>query len=149
MPKSRISSVPFSFFFYLSKLFTHNPRGFTPLISESYPLWLSKTAGLQLLSRRRSFSHCFHGSPLRCLFLKRFPGTFSGCGDCIVKLKAYEKPIQVKIRGQAGGGFISLLSTKSPPLRCTTYLLCSALSLLSIPHSLLEINAHPHRHRHI
>lgn len=136
-------------FFYLSKLFTHNPRGFTPLISESYPLWLSKTAGLQLLSRRRSFSHCFHGSPLRCLFLKRFPGTFSGCGDCIVKLKAYEKPIQVKIRGQAGGGFISLLSTKSPPLRCTTYLLCSALSLLSIPHSLLEINAHPHRHRHI
>lgn len=162
----------FLFFFYLSKLFTHNPRGFTPLISESYPLWLSKTAGLQLLSRRRSFSHCFHGSPLRCLFLKRFPGTFSGCGDCIVKLKAYEKPIQVKIRGQkkgvcviieetwvtmkdlwqalrAGGGFISLLSTKSPPLRCTTYLLCSALSLLSIPHSLLEINAHPHRHRHI
>lgn len=90
----------FLFFFYLSKLFTHNPRGFTPLISESYPLWLSKTAGLQLLSRRRSFSHCFHGSPLRCLFLKRFPGTFSGCGDCIVKLKAYEKPIQVKIRGQ-------------------------------------------------
>lgn len=50
---------------------------------------------------------------------------------------------------RAGGGFISLLSTKSPPLRCTTYLLCSALSLLSIPHSLLEINAHPHRHRHI
>lgn len=63
-------------FFYLSKLFTHNPRGFTPLISESYPLWLSKTAGLQLLSRRRSFSHCFHGSPLRCLFLKRFPALF-------------------------------------------------------------------------
>lgn len=37
----------------------------------------------------------------------------------------------------AGGGFISLLSTKSLPLRCSTYLVCSALSLFCIPtHSL-------------
>lgn len=38
---------------------------------------------------------------------------------------------------RADGGFISLLSTKSPPLRRNTYLLCSALSLLCVPtHSL-------------
>lgn len=33
---------------------------------------------------------------------------------------------------RAGGGFISLLSTKSPPPRCSTYPLCSALSHCSV-----------------
>ena len=38
---------------------------------------------------------------------------------------------------RAGGAFISLLSTKSPPLRCSTHLLCSVLSLFCIlTHSL-------------
>lgn len=95
----------------------------------------------------------FTVAPQGACFINASPACFN-CGSCIVRLKADEVAIRVKWkRGEmedtsvtmkdlwqalrAGGGFISLLSTKSPPLRCSTHLLCSTLSLFCIlAHSL-------------
>lgn len=154
MSKSRISPH-FLFHFHPSQtICEESSRLHISYFRVVSTLTLGDKWGSAIAARKTKVHPLFFAvAPQGACFINASPACFNR-GSCIVRLKADEVAIRVKWkRGEmedtsvtmkdlwqalrAGGGFISLLSTKSPPLRCSTHLLCSTLSLFCIlAHSL-------------